>query len=190
MNVSNVVVTSAPAVEPVTLAEAKAHLRVEDEQDNAYIELLIKSAREHCETVTRRAFITQTLRLDLDRFPEEIRLPRPPLSSVSSVSYVDVDGATQTFTDYTVDDYDPARLVPAYGYSWPSTRDVNKAVSVTYVAGYGAAGSSVPAPIRQAMLILIAHAFEYREPVIVGQTIAEVPMSVDMLLNPYRLRSF
>ena len=97
--------TVAPAEEPVTTAEAKLHLRVDHGDEDAYIDTLVATARQHIELVTRRAMVDTTFTLKMDAFPTEIRPPRSPLSSVSSITYVDTDGATQTLSAsvYSVD---------------------------------------------------------------------------------------
>jgi uncharacterized phiE125 gp8 family phage protein len=143
----------APATEPVTLDEAKKHLRVDVPDEDALIDDLIRGAREYAETFTHRSFLTQTWDDKREAFPcdgEAIWLPQPPLLSVTSVTYVDTAGVTQTWspTLYTVDaPVGPkARagcLVPNYGEIYPSTRDVVNAVTIRFVAGYGAA-SAVP----------------------------------------------
>lgn len=180
-------------VEPVTAAEAKAHMRILNADDDTYIEGLITAARQHAEHYTERAFVTQTWTLKLDRFPDyfgDIRLPKPLLISVSSITYVDLDGTTQTLSSalYEVDaQSQPARIRPAYGQSWPTTRDQFNAVTITYTAGYGAAATAVPKAIKQAIMIMVAHWYENREPIITGTIVAEVPMSANALLGPYRV---
>lgn len=165
------VTVTGPAVEPVTLVEAKAQLRVEHSDEDTDISRLIAAARERCEDITGRAIIDQTLRLDMDRWPSRphlegqdrnaIVLPRPPVSSVTSVQYYDTDGVLQTLvdgTDYVVHVSDPeTRITPAYGTTWPSLRNRTAAVQVTYVAGYGDASTDVPDILRHGMLMLIEH---------------------------------
>jgi len=135
--------TVEPQVEPLSLTEAKAHLRVEVSTDDDLITSLIKVARQYAEAVTGRQLSVATLRLTLDEFPsendEQITLLRPPVHYISSISYVDTDGVTQTVdsSDYQLDRAtEPARLRPAYGTSWPSARDQMAAVTIDYVAGY------------------------------------------------------
>lgn len=182
-------------VEPVTTAQAKAHMRVTDTAEDAYIEALITAARQHAEHLTERAFITQTWAMKLDRFSDyfgDIRLPKPLLISVSSITYVDLAGDTQTLSSslYEVDaQSQPARVRPAYGQAWPSTREQLNAVTITYTAGFGATAASVPKSIQQAILIMVAHMFEFREPVVAGTIVSEVPMSAMALLGPYRVGS-
>ncbi len=176
---------------------AKAHLRVDVTDDDTYIDTLVKVARRYAETATRRALIDQTWTMKLDSFPASsdspIWVPLPPLQSVSSVTYVDVDGNTQTWTSskYTVDtDSEPGRIVPAYQEVYPDVRNVINAVTVTFVAGYGSAGSNVPEGILQGMLTLIAHMYENRQDVIVGGVVSRVPQTTDWLLWPYKALRF
>jgi uncharacterized phiE125 gp8 family phage protein len=184
--------TAAPAVEPVTVAEAKAHMRVDISDDDDYITALIVAAREYIEGATRRALITQTWRYSLDGWPDgdEIVLPKPPLQSVTSIVYKDEDGTANTWSSsgYIVDtDSDPGRVVLAYGESWPSVTLYPAApIQITYKAGYGDAAANVPGHLRHAIKFLVAHWYENREPVTVGQVARDVPLAVDSLIWLYR----
>lgn len=186
-------VTSAPATEPVSLTEAKAWLKVTDTSEDDLIALLIKAWRNQCERKTKRSFITQTLALYLDEFPssDEIELLRPPVQSVTSVTYVDINGGTQTFSSgsYTLDKKSliPKIVLDSDAY-WPATSDVPNAVTVTYVAGYGAA-SAVPEDIKAAILCGVAHSYENRESIVVGSGYVQISVSKtsDFLLRPFTL---
>lgn len=130
---------TAPAAEPVSLAEAKLHLRVDHAADDDLIEALIVSAREDAEHRIGRALVMQTLEQVLDAFPDAIYLDMPPIQSVTSVKYLDTAGAEQTLNPsaYTADlDSAPGSIIPAYGAAWPSARDMPNAVRARYVAGY------------------------------------------------------
>lgn len=185
--------TTPPAAgtTPLSLAEAKQQLALAPSESghDQLVTRLVAAATEQAEQWTGRALLTQTWRLTLDRFPlGEIRLPRPPLQSITTVQYIDEDGATQTLDEslYQVtSDAEPARLAPAYGESWPATRCQPEAVLVTYVAGYGAAGSAVPAPIRHAIHMLVGHWFANRQAV-GSEASDEVPLGVAHLLNSWR----
>lgn len=184
--------TSAPAKEPVTLDMAKAHIRVDGGEEDAYIEQILKTAREWCEDFQRRAYVTQTWRLTLDEFPAcgELELPRPPLASVTSITYLDTNGDSQTLATsvYAVDtDADPGRVYLKYNQTWPSTRAIQNAVTITYVAGYGADDSHVPAAMKQAILLLVGHWFENREDVVSGSLPKHIDMGVKALLWPNRV---
>jgi len=187
---------TAPSVEPITLQQAKDHLRVDGDDDNDYIESLITAARERIEASLNRSLITTTWKVTLDRFPggwwevwncgqEWIELPRPRLISVSSIVYTDTNGTSTTWSssNYTVDTQsEPGRVMPAYNAVWPTARDHIAVVTITYTAGYGAAATAVPASIKHAMKLLVSHMYELREPVNVGNIVTEIPMSIDYLL--------
>ena len=185
--------TVAPTAEPILLDEAKSHLRIRtsDTVQDSYIEtLLIPRARKIAEDFQHRAYITQTWVLNLDCFPAcgEILLPRPPLQSVSSIVYTLEDGTTGTVSssDYVVDAFsEPGRILLKGGEAWPTdTLRVGPSVAVTFVAGYGAAGSSVPGEIRQAILLILSHLFENREAVVDQSrgSLSPLPMGVETLL--------
>jgi len=185
-------VITPPSVEPVSVDEVKAQARVDLADEDALIQGYIRAARETLERLLWRAFITQTLELTLDGWPEgsEIRLPRPPLQSVTAVRYITEDGTLKTLDPalYVVDTAsEPGRVVLKRGKSWPSeTLAPAAGVKVEYVAGYGDQASDVPEPIRQAILLLAAHWYEHREAVSEGQMV-EVPMGVWWLVEPLRM---
>lgn len=162
----NLRVITQPATEPVSTATAKSHLRVDHSADDALIDSYIKTARELGEGLARRAFITQTLELVLDEFPADLKLklPRPPLQSVTSVKYLDSENVEHTFTDYVVD----ARSEPGV-VTFNSTPGValaeSGAVAVRFVAGYGTSASNVPSVFVQAIMQSVAHFYEFREAV-------------------------
>jgi len=210
-------VITAPTDEPITLEEAKAHLRVTHSSEDDYILALVTAARSMIENETHRALMSQTLEYTLDYFeppliygqaialrrPTVIELPRPPLRSVSLVTYLDGSGATATLHDTTgspqvddalvlvnvLDDRLPGGIAPVANGPWPATYDQLGAVAIRYVAGYGADGAGVPMPLIQAMKLAIGHWFEHRESVSETPSIAELPMGVQFLLNPYRVLS-
>ncbi len=184
---------TAPATEPVTLAEAKAHLRVTTVDDDTLITALIVAARQTAENMTDRALITQTWEKSLDVFPEAIELPKPRIQSITSVKYIDTAGVEQTLagTEYLLDAAsEPGWVTPAYDKAWPETRAVPNAVKVRYVAGYGATAADVPQIIRHAILLIIGELYERRENAIVGVVIGVVPFSAMALLSPYRIVRF
>ena len=185
---------TAPAAEPISTAVAKAHLRVDFATDDTLIDALVVAAREYVEQVTGRALITQTWELLDDRFKgREIHLSYAPLQSVTSVKYIDTGGVEQTFSsdNYTVYTYSshPGEVGLNYDEEWPQTRRIEDAVIVQFKAGYGDAGSDVPQPILQAMLMLISHWYENRESTVSGLRIEpfQMPEAFDMLISPYRI---
>lgn len=182
--------TSGPGAEPITLAEAKAHLRISGTDENDLITALIQAAREMAETYTKRQLITATYTAKYKDFPDlegSIQIPRTPLQSVSSITYVDNQGSTQTLsTDVyeVLEDDTEAYVVLKPLQSWPEVQAERKqAVTVTFVAGYGNAGSDVPAAARSAMLMLIGHLFENRESVNVGNITSKMPLATEILLD-------
>lgn len=184
--------TVAPTVEPLSLAEAKQHLRLEHSDDDSSVRRMIAAARSWGENFTRRAFITQTWALYLDRLPAVIELPHPPVQSVSSVQYVDDNGDTQTLSTalYDVDiDAELARVYPAYGETWPSVRFHPKSVTVTYVAGYGDDEDDVPEDIKSGLLLHLSRLYEQREPVVTGTIISDQGADA-ALLRPYQIHGF
>ena len=135
-------VTTPPNSEPISLAEAKLHLRVDTTDDDVLISSLVKAAREYCEKFQNRSYVAQVVTLKLDQFTasDYIELPLAPLISVSSISYVDNNGATQTFSssNYSVDVFsEPGRITLGYNKTWPSDcRGYYDDLTITYVAGY------------------------------------------------------
>lgn len=188
-----VTVVTSPTVEPVSLDEARHQCRIAAGIGHFDAELtaLIVAARRYCETATQRAFCTQTLRLTRDAFPGakecyQFRLPRPPLQTVTNIQYTDANGVTQTVSSssYVVDaSPEVGRIALAYGYDWPTDAIQQiAAVKVNYVAGYGAA-AAVPATVKQAMLLLIAHWFANKEAAITGTIQTATEFAVSILLN-------
>jgi len=175
-------IVTAPAAEPVTVSDFKAHARIDVSDEDDLIEALVMAAREQTELVSRRALITQTLALTLDSWPGcAIDIPRPPLQSVSSIGYTDTAGDAQTLaSDQYVVQTARERLVLADGASWPD-RLARSVITVTFVAGYGDAADDVPERYRQAILLLAAHWYEHRE---TGSDmpVYDVPLAFDSLV--------
>jgi uncharacterized phiE125 gp8 family phage protein len=168
--------TVAPATALLTLAETKAHLRINNNKSDTYLTSLIETATARLDGhygYLRRALITQTYALTFEDWPDyKIRLPCPPLIAVSSITYLDLADATQTLAP---NQYRVIRQGNAGSYIersfigiWPATADRPDAITVTYTAGYGAAASDVPMPIRQAALLLLGEMWANR-----GDGIAE-----------------
>jgi len=189
---------SAPAVEPISLDEAKAHLRVDSSDEDDLITSLIQAAREYAEEFLGRALITQTWDWYLDDFPSSdsvpLYVPKPPLQSVMSIQYVDSNGDTQTWdsSEYDVDvKSDPGRIAPAYGESYPDPRDQLNAVTIRFTAGYGDSASDVPQRIRQALLLILGHWYENRAEVVIGGgSVVQVPLAAQALLWQDRILRF
>lgn len=176
----------APTETPVTLAEAKTHLRITDDAEDAIVALYLAAAVANIDGKLGRlgrALVTQTWELVCDRLPYgAIELPLGPLQSVVSIKYRDASGDEQTLPPsyYAVDTAsDPGRVSPIG--NWPATTGE---VVIRYVAGYGGL-ASVPAAIKAAILLMVGDLYENRETSIVGATRVDNP-TVDSLLFPYR----
>ncbi|MHC4866782.1 MAG: head-tail connector protein [Planctomycetota bacterium] len=161
--------TVAPSIEPLSLSEAKEQCEYEDNDRDVLFRALITAAREVAELRTQKQFITATYTLELDAFPGTtgvIRLPKPPTQSVTSITYTDSNGDPQTLnaSKYDTDfSSEPARIVPAYGETWPTVQPGINRLTVTFVAGYGDAATDVHQAVRNGMKLLIGHWFRERE---------------------------
>lgn len=185
------VLTSGPATEPVTVAEAKAHLRVDGTDEDALIASLILTSRLHIEAALGLALVTQSWRLTLDAWPQRgvIEVPLRPLQSVAAVRVRDAAGVATTIPldSYFVDTASmPPRVAPV-GAGWPAAGRALAGVEVDLVAGYGGSASSVPASIKQALLLLVAHWYEHRDPIEIGSSTTRIPAAVSDLLAPFKV---
>jgi uncharacterized phiE125 gp8 family phage protein len=162
--------TSAPAVEPVTLSEAKAHCRVDTSADDTLIQGYITTAREWVEDYIDRALVTQQLVMKLDAFPAEIELPRPPMiasgtATAVTITYVTGEAggtATLSASEYRVDrDATPGAIRTLYAGSWPSHLIDQNSVTVSWWAGYGDS-ASVPQRVKSAILMCVHELYEKR----------------------------
>lgn len=186
-----------PVLEPLTTAEAKAHLRVDFSDDDTVIDGYVKAAREMAEAYTWRAFLTQTWDLFLDQFPcgDRLNLPRPPLQSVTGVYYTPEGAAEQTWasSNYHVDTYgEPGGVVLRTGYTWPSdTLQSVNGVRVRFVAGWTAA-NLLPVSLVQGVKLVLGHFYENREGIVIAQgvSIAELPMGIQWVLDAERANRF
>ena len=190
MNYGVKLVTAATE-EPVTTAEAKTHLAVDDSYYDSFIGDLITAARSQIEDLTNLQMVTATYDLYLDRFPagrEALNIPKGHLQSVTSITYVDTAGASQTLagSDYSVITSRSVGFVePVYEKTWPIARKQSDAVTVRFVAGYGAA-ADVPQGLKQAILLLVGSMFENREGTQAGPA-GVVPVAVKSLVNQFSL---
>ncbi len=176
-------------VEPVTLQDAKQHLQVTTNDDDQYISDLISVARRQVEAETDRALITQTWQQTRDAWPvgsTPIELWPCPVASVSQITYVDGDGATQTLATsvYELDaNEEPGQIRLKYDQSWPALRGDDRGITITYVSGYGAAPANVEPLARHAVLYLLAWMYEMRTPAIIGTTAASLPFAYQSKIN-------
>lgn len=186
------VLTSAPEIEPVSLAEAKAHLRVDGTAEDALISSLIITSRLHVEAALGLALITQGWSQVLDAWPPGgiVKLPVRPIRSITHVRLYGPDESAETIAAATwrLDAAGvPPRLVREGRTTWPPPRRSANGIDIAFVAGYGDHASDVPAPIRQAVLLLVAHWYEYRMPIDIGAAHAPIPHMVSELLQPFRM---
>lgn len=193
-------VVTPPTTLAVPLADAKTYLRVDGTSEDSLIAGLIQAATDHVERVTRRTMIYTTYRLRLDSFPDgPIELPRSPAVDITaganyayampSIDYIDNTGAADSLTkdvDYELDlsENPPQLHLPPLEY-WPLTQAGKaKAVTVDFVAGYGPTAATVPALLKQGILLLVGHWYENREAV--GSVGSEMALAVDSILKIYR----
>ena len=186
-------VIAPPSTEPVGLAEAKMHCRVDHDAEDALLSLLIQAARGLVEEMTGRALITRTLEWRVDRWATLLYLPYPPAIDVLQIEYTDAEGVTRRLppSAYSLrNSVTPAyiRLDTAQLPTVELARD--GAIVVRYRAGYGGA-EDVPMALRQAILLLVGHWYLNREAVgASGVNQSELPLAVSSLLAPYRLYWF
>jgi uncharacterized phiE125 gp8 family phage protein len=176
---------------PVSLEEAKAHLNVEDDDQDELITALLTMATDRVEELTGRCLITASYNLKLDAFPPlVIVLPVPPLQMLDEITYLDPDGDEQTLASVItsgIGGKEPAKIHPAYGESFPSTRCVPEAVTISFSAGVDDP-EQVPAPLRHAIKMLTAHLLENREAT--GPSVSTTPLGFDDIIANHRLWSF
>lgn len=185
------ILLTAPAVEPLTLAETKEFLRIEHADDDGLVASLITGARGHVEAATRRALITQLWRYIADVWPDSgcIEVMPAPLRAVLAVRVYRSDGATLAVDpDAFVADLARAPAVLAFATrALPAPERPKAGIEIDLRVGYGDAASDVPEPLRQAMRLLIAHWYENRGVVARNEGIAALPENVRALIAPYRV---
>jgi uncharacterized phiE125 gp8 family phage protein len=184
------VLKTGPATTAISLAEAKAFLRVDSDydDDDSYITSLIGVATNVVEQFTRRRLITQTYNIYYDEFPPFMDLQVGNVASVTHVKYYDTDNTLQTLntSEYDVDiRVKPGRIYQAEDGNFPDTYERANSVEVEFVVG--SAASDVEDAIKQAMYIVIGRYYENRQDVVTGTIASELPLMVDHLLTPYRL---
>jgi len=173
---------TGPATEPVDRTDAKLHLRVSGSEEDTLIDGLIAAARLSVEAHASVALISQTWKWVLDAWPGDVLdLPLGPVSSIVSVV---VDGTTLLASTYILVPGRHARLLSDTGGQWTSPTTKAGGIEITFVAGFGSSETDVPRDLRHAILMLVAHWFENREPTSFAGT--TLPTSVTALLAPYR----
>jgi len=174
--------TEKPTSLPVTLDEARLHLKEPHEDDNPLILAMIAAATDLCETFTRRQFMTATYEMRLDGFPSMIRVPRPPLQEVVSIVYSDSAGSqTLSSSDYIVDTHsEPGRITTTFAGTWPVTYRELNAVTITFKAGWSKVGD-VPEALRAAIKLLVGDMYQHRE-VATDKPVNEMPAVKALLM--------
>jgi uncharacterized phiE125 gp8 family phage protein len=187
------ILLTPPAVEPVTLAEAKAYLRIDNDDDDAVISALIAGARSHVEAQTRRALITQTWRLVRDAWPGDGRVAvvPSPLRQITAARVYRLDVITQTLDlqAFVANAAATPAIISFLTWSLPVPGRPAAGIEIDVEVGYGDDPADVPEPLRQAIKLLVAHWYENRGLIAVGQTLALLPATVAALIAPYRLLS-
>lgn len=200
------IVIAEPAVEPVSLVEARLQVRIDvdggspdDHPEDPLLAIYIGAAREWAEDWTGKELASKTLELQLDAFSSEIEIPRGPVRSIISVKYIaEAEDGTQTEetvdpSNYVLDtSSDRIWLLAAEGFSWPDTADVVNAVKVRYEAGYDVAGESppvypLPKKAKLAMMLVIGHLYRNREED-VDKALTTIPMGARTFLQGIRIR--
>lgn len=187
-------------VEPITLDEARQHLRVDvygsppEHPDDNVIRWQISAAREFCEKYLGLAIANQTLEIALDEFIDPIQLPYGPVVSIEYVRYLDEEGIEQTIEvpDYFFDDY-RGFIAPGIETPWPATQVISNAVKIRYHVGYALAGESptnrqLPYPIKAAILLILGDLYEHRENS-TSLKLEQIPVAAQTLLDMYRARA-
>lgn len=180
---------TAPAVEPITLAEAKAHLRVETDHEDGLIQDLIKVARQEAERQTSICMIRQDWRLFLDCWPEYglLEIPIRPLVSVQVIRIFDAHGNAQILPveAYMVDAY--ATLPRIHAIAIPPAQQQLNGIEIDIRCGFGDAGADVPDLLKRAILVLIAHWFEFRGTYAPKDQPVSIPPLFDRLIASERM---
>jgi uncharacterized phiE125 gp8 family phage protein len=209
--VGSISVVSGPATEPVDLAAAKAHLKVDYEDEDQLILDLVRAARDHLEQEYERALVTSSWAYTLDSFPGRqsdpwtwawplgaalpIEIPKPPVQSITSITYTDSTNVPHLMvagTDYVTDlTSTPPRIAPPYGKTWPAvTLQSIAGLVVQFVGGYGTP-DLVPNSIKRAILLLVGHLYENREEVVIEERIriaVQLPYGVQQLMQRHDWR--
>jgi uncharacterized phiE125 gp8 family phage protein len=181
------ILQTPPAEEPVSLAEAKLHLRLEDAAEDDALAALIAAARLHIERSFALALISQLWKLRLDDWPGDgrIALPLWPARAIGSLKVFGEDGEAMTIdaAHYVADlGARPPQLLLRRDRAWPRPGRRAGGIEIGFDAGFGSAAADVPAPIRQAIKLHVAHLYENRD----GAGSQALPAAAAALMSPYR----
>lgn len=195
---------TAPETACITLTQAKSHIRVDASDDDVLIQGLIDAAQSHIDSWAGRQIMPATWDMTLCQFPpgKLLRIPRPPLIEVTSISYRGPDGSSESLSLSNVSVIDrgemPSRIIPLAGAEWPATDGREGGVTIRFRAGYEPAASSpplaatsaVPPAIKTAALLLVGHWYAMREETDSLGRASAIPSGVDALLTPFRVWGF
>jgi uncharacterized phiE125 gp8 family phage protein len=179
-----------PAAEPLALADIKAHLRIDGAEEDLLLPGLAKAAREHLERATGLSLVSQGWRFHLDGWPDSgaLEIARGPVSHVLAVRVFDELGEEDelNLAGHVLDGIRrPARL---WLRETPSARRAINGIEVDFTAGFGESGADVPDTLKRAMLVHVAHMYEFRGAVPVEMQPAGVPEGYDRLIAPFLMR--
>jgi uncharacterized phiE125 gp8 family phage protein len=185
------ILLTGPATEPWSVAEAKSFLRAENDDDDAVIASLIAAARNQVEALTRSALIAQTWRFVRDQWPENgrIRLGRGPLRSLVAARVYDSAGNASTIDGGTFVLDQAAGTIASPCWALPVPGRAGAGIELDVEIGFGAAATDVPDVLRHAVRTLVAHWYENRGLIAIGQSVAMMPASVNAMVASYRVRS-
>lgn len=179
-----------PTAEPLTLAEIKAHLRLDGSEEDTLLSSLITTAREHLERETGLCLIAQSWRFYLDRWPQDgiVRIEKYPLRTIDAVTVYEADGTAVEvpLEDHLLDaEARPARL---WLRNPPMPGQAMNGIEIDFSAGFGEAGADIPDTLKRAMSIHVGHMFAFRGVVSPDQQPAGIPDGYERLIGPYRRR--
>jgi uncharacterized phiE125 gp8 family phage protein len=185
------ILLSGPAIEPWSIAEAKSFLRAENDDDDTVIASLIAAARSHVEAMTRCALIAQTWRFVLDQWPKDgrVRPGRGPLRTLTAARVYNSAG-TATVIDVEMFVVDKTSgVIASSAWGLPAPGRATAGIELDVEIGFGTAATDVPDALRHAVRTLVAHWYENRGLIAIGQSVAMMPASVSAMIASYRVRT-
>lgn len=185
-------VQTAASTFPVSLTEAKSHLKIDTTADDTYITAIIKAATQLSEEYTNRFFINTTVKQFASNFQEIETLFKSKVNAVTHVKYYDSNNTLQILAPSVYSkqlEYEPAQIQLAHNKSYPNITKRNDAVEVEYTVGYGNSASDVPEIIKQAILLTIGNFYQNRNSVVIGRIATELPQNVKWLLDTYKVQT-
>ena len=187
--------TTAPTNKVLSEDEVKTQVRSIRTDETTYLARLVAAATQKVEHDTGLQLITATWVWKIGDFPAGgiLFVPKNPLLTVTSVVYIDTAGDSQTLASSKYDlglTSKRGRIALAYSEVWPTVRRQIDAVTITFTAGFGTSASDIPTDLLHACELLVAHWYEFREPILAGTIIASVPITYDALISHHRTQFF